>query len=395
MIDFFVKKLVAQGSCGEAQWPTVSVIIPCYNYGHFVAEAIQSVLDQEYPFIEVVVVDDGSTDNTKDVVASFSEDNIIYHYQQNRGLSSARNVGLKISSGELVQLLDADDLLGKGSVHSRVKVLMEDSSKNWVCCRTKKFGAARFGISWGWFLPDHSQVALAFFASNIAPPHAFLFRRKLVSGMLFCFDDSLKACEDYDFWLKLLITSGPPVLDNASNVYYRKHDASMSMNWKQQSYYDLELCARVAKKFELILCGSVDANLALLALASSSAKAYYKNRLCGGGQGTLKKIREVSAVIENLSFDVAKTSDSGLTLRDRVARILYYYELKIYLIKALSHGFDSQEAGLDVYINILARNKPQFLDYLIVFPGSVSYYRVLYRYIRYAYIIVIRLLKNR
>jgi len=90
--------------------PKVSVIIPTYNYGRFLGEALQSVLDQTFDDFDLIVVDDGSTDNTKEVVASFEDNRIKYIYQQNRGVAAAQNVGILASKGEYVALLGADDV---------------------------------------------------------------------------------------------------------------------------------------------------------------------------------------------------------------------------------------------------------------------------------------------
>src|SRR5438552_637083 len=87
----------------------VSVVIPCYNQAHFLGEAIESVASQTYPHFEVVVVDDGSTDNTAAVVTGYP--GVRYFRQENQGLSAARNTGLRHSVGDRLVVLDADDRL--------------------------------------------------------------------------------------------------------------------------------------------------------------------------------------------------------------------------------------------------------------------------------------------
>ncbi|NIW46854.1 MAG: glycosyltransferase, partial [Gammaproteobacteria bacterium] len=89
---------------------TVSVIIPAYNQGHYLGECVQSVLDQTYPDFEIIIVNDGSTDNTQRVAKSFSDPRIKYIYQENRGLSGARNTGIRNAIGTYVTYLDSDDL---------------------------------------------------------------------------------------------------------------------------------------------------------------------------------------------------------------------------------------------------------------------------------------------
>lgn len=103
--------------------PKVSVVIPTYNHGHFLSEAIQSVLDQTLKDWELIVVDDGSTDNTSEVVDSFNDYRVRYHRQENQGPAASLNKGLELASGEYVRFLDADDYLIPGSIRAQVELL--------------------------------------------------------------------------------------------------------------------------------------------------------------------------------------------------------------------------------------------------------------------------------
>ncbi len=102
--------------------PLVSVIIPAYNQADFLAEAIQSVLDQTYPNFEVIVVNDASPDHTEEVVAQFRDPRVKYiRHEENKGLPATRNTGMRAASGEIIALLDSDDLFhpDKLKVHTR------------------------------------------------------------------------------------------------------------------------------------------------------------------------------------------------------------------------------------------------------------------------------------
>jgi glycosyltransferase involved in cell wall biosynthesis len=103
--------------------PVVSVIIPTYNRAHYLTQAIQSVLDQSYQDFEIIVVDDGSTDNTREVMDSFKDPRLKYFYQENQGVCAARNNGINVSEGEYIYFLDSDDALLENALERQVGVL--------------------------------------------------------------------------------------------------------------------------------------------------------------------------------------------------------------------------------------------------------------------------------
>src|SRR5215212_10726407 len=105
----------------DAEVGLVSVIIPCYNQAHFLGEAIESVISQSYKNFEIIVVDDGSTDNTSEVASSYEEVRLVR--QQNRGLAGARNRGLGEARGEYVVFLDSDDRLVSEALEVGVREL--------------------------------------------------------------------------------------------------------------------------------------------------------------------------------------------------------------------------------------------------------------------------------
>jgi glycosyltransferase involved in cell wall biosynthesis len=107
-----------------SQLPLISVVIPCYQQAQFLAEAVQSALDPNYPTKEVVVVNDGSPDDTREVAARFGE-RIVYVEQANKGLSGARNAGIRAAHGEYVALLDSDDICLPGRLATQAAILQE------------------------------------------------------------------------------------------------------------------------------------------------------------------------------------------------------------------------------------------------------------------------------
>ena len=106
----------------------VSVIIPAYNAAKTIAKTLQSVFDQDYASIEIIVVNDGSTDDTEQVLSQYF-DKIKYIHQANAGVSVARNTGYSAAKGEYIQYLDADDLLAKGKIALQIEALKNNNAE--------------------------------------------------------------------------------------------------------------------------------------------------------------------------------------------------------------------------------------------------------------------------
>ncbi|KAF5042284.1 Glycosyl transferase family 2 [anaerobic digester metagenome] len=227
----------------------ISVVIATYNYARFLPAAITSALAQAPVPLEVIVVDDGSTDETGGVLERFSE-HIEIIRQENHGLSAARNAGLARANGRHVVFLDADDLLPDGVLRSQAAMLEACPERTMSVCRNFFFetldavtGRPRPTGEWRLFR-DALDVHLCHF--NIAPPHAFLVRREAVER---CggFDTGLGACEDYALWFRLAAAGPPPLANPSVAVAYRRHAASMSRNLDRQHAHDALLHHRVAE----------------------------------------------------------------------------------------------------------------------------------------------------
>jgi glycosyltransferase involved in cell wall biosynthesis len=201
----------------------VSVVIPSYNYGRFVTEAVDSAINQTYRPLEVIVVDDGSTDDTRQRLAPYL-DRIRYVYQANKGLSAARNTGIRHAQGQWVAFLDADDVWHPDKIGVQLGVAGIDATVGLVGsppCTDMPTA-----------LPDHPATrALGvrdfLFGVPIAPS-AVLVRRKaleLVGG----FDETLSSVEDRDIWLRLSVAVR--CLQVSTPCWrYREHPGQMSRN---------------------------------------------------------------------------------------------------------------------------------------------------------------------
>lgn len=184
------------------QDPLVSIIIPNYNHAQYVGDAIWSVLTQEYRNFEIIVVDDGSTDNSREVITQFG-DKVQYIHQKNAGLSAARNTGIKASKGVLIGVLDADDMYESIFLSTLVVTLQENPDADGVYC------GYQFVDHKNNLLPqiearpvDHDKLYDALLDGNFFVPES-IFLRRYVYDNVGLFDETLRACEDWDVWLRV------------------------------------------------------------------------------------------------------------------------------------------------------------------------------------------------
>lgn len=202
----------------------VSIIIPCYNHGSFLSKAIQSVFEQNYNEIEVIVVDDGSTDNTREVALSYQT--VTYLYQENRGLSAARNAGIKVSKGAFLIFLDADDWLLPDAINLNINYLHSDEKLAFVSGGHIKVFDTNKIITEKQEIQNHHFENLL--RGNYIGMHAAVMYRRWVFDE-FLFDETLSNCEDYDLYLK--IARLYPVSHHMHLIAaYRFHHSNMSGN---------------------------------------------------------------------------------------------------------------------------------------------------------------------
>lgn len=206
--------------------PMVSVIVPMYNAAAYIVEALESVLESTYRPIEVVVVDDGSTDDSLEVAKAYAKGHkeIRVMTQANAGVSAARNHAIRDAKGEYILPLDADDKIGRTYIEHAVEA-MKDTVRI-VGCRAEYFG----GKTGEWRLPAFSHELLA--RKNMIHVNS-LFRKEdwqRVGG--FCEKDIYR--EDWDFWLSLMELGGEYVRLDEIGLYYRVQAGSRRTKAKLQ-----------------------------------------------------------------------------------------------------------------------------------------------------------------
>ncbi|ABG53724.1 glycosyl transferase, family 2 [Trichodesmium erythraeum IMS101] len=214
--------------------PKVSVIIPVYNCELYIAQAIESVLNQTYTDYEIIVINDGSTDNTHQVLQPYMK-KIRYFYQENKGLSATRNQGIKMAKGELIALLDADDLFLCYKLQEQVAIF--DAQPNiglvqsgWRVVNEK--GEKIEDIEPWYKSPKLDLVSwLKWKATN---PSAMMFRKEWlekVNG----FNENLRRLEDFDIVIRLALASCQATWFPKVAVCYRQHSGNMTRNLLAQT----------------------------------------------------------------------------------------------------------------------------------------------------------------
>ncbi|MGI4993406.1 glycosyltransferase family 2 protein [Halobacteriovorax sp. GFR7] len=219
----------------------VSVIIPTYNRANFLARAIDSVLKQSFQNFELIVVDDGSSDNSKDIVESFSDERIKYIFQQNRGVSAARNLGVIQSSGNYIAFLDSDDEWSENKLQRQLSLL--ENTKLRLC---------HTGEHW---LRDgevvkqkkvHQKVGGDMFIRSlkncVISPSSVLMERSLFEEMG-GFNEDFIVCEDYDLWLKITSLYEIGFLEEAFVIKHAGHDDQLSFKFFAMDYWRVKAMA--------------------------------------------------------------------------------------------------------------------------------------------------------
>ena len=200
----------------------VSLIVPCYKQAEFLDECLDSVIAQTYTNWECIVVDDGSPDNTQEIMQFWlkKDERFKYIKKQNGGLASARNSGIHASNGLFILPLDADDKISENYIELAVNAILESDNRKLIYGRAFKFGYENEE----WKLETYSFEKMKF---NNMIYCTSLFKKSdwvKIGG----YDESgLRGWEDWDFWLSLLKNGGEVIYLHDIIFYYRIKEESM------------------------------------------------------------------------------------------------------------------------------------------------------------------------
>jgi glycosyltransferase involved in cell wall biosynthesis len=225
----------------------ISVIIPTYNRSHYLREAIESVLNQVYESIEIIVIDDGSTDDTKGVVEKYGE-RIKYIYQDNAGVTAARNTGTENAKGKFVAFLDDDDIWEANMLQKAIKMLDkagEEVGVAYVDCRYFRASdrKALFDKGMSQFSGDIFGELLK---ANFIPINTVLIKKECfdkVKG----FDENIEWYEDWDLLLRIALAGYKFEFINEPLAHIRVHDTHRSSNLLMMKECALKVLEKLEK----------------------------------------------------------------------------------------------------------------------------------------------------
>ena len=209
--------------------PKVSVIVPTYNRADRLERALNSIVSQTYQDFELIVVDDGSTDKTSQLMKSFPKAQYFY-IKKNSGVSKARNVGLAFAKGELICFLDSDDLWKEKKI--QIQPLWLENNKDSQICYTDEIWV-RNGVRVN-PMNRHRKYSGDIFRHClglcIVSPSSVMIRAKLFDE-IGNFDESLPACEDYDLWLRIASKYAFHFIEEPLIIKYGGHSDQLSKKY--------------------------------------------------------------------------------------------------------------------------------------------------------------------
>ena len=227
--------------------PLVSVVIPSFNYGHYVCEAVESALAQTYRSVEIIVVDDGSTDDTRERLAPYGE-RIRYIHQANQGLSAARNTGIREAKGEYIAFLDSDDAFHPRKLEIQMAAFAGEPKLSVI-------GTAQFSEeprAWTHYTGglDVHRVHLddVVLRTPFAPSSAVV--RKECFGVVGAFDTTLRSVEDREMWIRVATKYQIGIIP-LPLTWYRLSPGSMSRNPERMEIFERLVVDRAFQHPEL------------------------------------------------------------------------------------------------------------------------------------------------
>ncbi len=234
----------------EEKQPCFSVIIPVYNRPVFVRKAISSVLNQSFEDFELIVVDDGSIDGTSDSVKSFRDSRVEYIYQENSGVSRARNRGISESRGRLIAFLDSDDWWLKEKLKVCFEIIEKQFKYRVFHTQEKWYRGGKVLNQKKKHRKPHGNVFKRCLRLCCISMSTAVLRREVFDDFGF-FDESLPACEDYDFWLRVSAKNPVFLIDEVLTEKEGGHRDQQSKRYAGMDTFRIKAIKKIIDSGEL------------------------------------------------------------------------------------------------------------------------------------------------
>jgi glycosyltransferase involved in cell wall biosynthesis len=250
----------------------VSVILPTYNRAEYISAALDSLFAQTFQRWECIIIDDGSTDNTLQVLASYEDPRVVYIYQDNQGVSAARNVGISRCKGDMIALLDSDDewlpkKLERQCAYMRANGFeICQTDEIWIRNGKRVNQKRKYTKPEGWFFEASLEMCL------ISPSCTMLTRRAW--DEVGPFDVEMPSCEDYDMWLRACLKYPVGLLPEKLTI---KHGGRPDQLSNCVPCADLH---RIRALIKILQCGDLDATQHAFALAELGKKVEIYRQGC-------------------------------------------------------------------------------------------------------------------
>ena len=261
----------------RANQTLVSVIIPAHNASAWISESIASACDQTWPDVEIIVIDDGSTDETVEVVSEIPDDRVRLIRQDNLGAASARNAGTRESRGAFVQYLDADDILSRDKIELQLSALSNAPEGSIASCAWTHFdgkavsGSDAFEPVWNesdpfeWLIRSYS-------GEGMMQPAGWLTPHSLISAAG-RWNEALSLHDDGDFFLRVLLRARQNIFVAGPTVFYRTVDKSLS---RKRTRPAIESAFEVCQSKDKHLLAARDEPRTRIAVASQYGQFAYE-----------------------------------------------------------------------------------------------------------------------
>ena len=262
----------------------ISVVIPCYNGSLYICDTINSILIQQDVNFEIIVIDDGSTDNSALLISGITDSRLKYKRQENKGVSAARNAGLNYCSGKFVVFFDADDKMLDRFLKVRYEALNENDSIDFVCGEVQNFTNKIISpnVHQGACYPAEILLYTPYITTC---PSNYMFRRTFLNENKIIFNTLLASTADRLFLMQSFLKSTPLLIKNEGRLLYRISENSMSHHLTSKLLNDNELYYSLLVNHNLIPSAIrkealVTGNLILFKSAWKLGKKLRAARLC-------------------------------------------------------------------------------------------------------------------